>query len=541
MIFLAACGGIDLPNPINAINEVAGLKRVPTSIQVFGVVSSDDPASSSVGSSIILRGGNAADAAAAMAFGMTVTFPSRAGLGGGGVCLVGGGRGGRVQVLDFLPPASNAKDKQTDRPSAIPTLARGIAALHSRYGRLPWRTVVAPARDFARDGFVVAKAFADELAKYATPLFADPASRRVFADRRGRPIEAGVRFRQIDLNTVLSTVGGRGAGSLYRGALAQRLVEASKSAGGALDPVALRDYLPRWREPISVKVGDIVLHAPPPPASAGIVAIQMLQLALVGRVKDSNTPVGRAHLIAEAAKRSLGERTKWLGGDFGVSAEVQPLLSKSHVSQLMQSFSPQRASSHEKFVDKNRVVSETDADIGFAVIDSDGLSVACSLTMYHPFGTGRMTPDLGVLLAAAPGAKGRNALPLGPVIVTRASDNAMRFAFTGSGGSMSATAMANVMIETLLAKKDLNSAVANARLHFSAERGEVVIEDRVDKERSVSLIGLGHKVRRLPSIGWVNAISCPAGLPAPEPACEAVADPRGEGVAVKVNLVRERR
>ena len=246
-----------------------------------------------------------------------------------GSVLSGEAEAGRVQVLDFLPPASNAKDKRTDRPSAIPTLARGIAALHSRYGRLPWGTVVAPARDFARDGFVVTKAFADELAKYATPLFADPASRSVFADRRGRPIEAGVRLRQIDLNTVLSTVGGRGAGSLYRGALAQRLVEASKFAGGALDPVALRDYLPRWREPISVKVGDSVLHAPPPPASAGIVAIQMLQLALVGRGNDSKTPVGRAHLIAEAAKRSLGERINWLGSDFGASAEVQSLLSKS--------------------------------------------------------------------------------------------------------------------------------------------------------------------------------------------------------------------
>ncbi len=539
MLFLAACGGIDVPNPITAINEAVGLKKVPTSIQVFGVVSSDDPASSSVGSSIILRGGNAADAAAAMAFGMTVTFPSRAGLGGGGVCLVGGGRGGKVQVLDFLPPTSKSKDKRTDRPSALPTMARGIAVLHARYGRLPWGTVVAPARDFARDGIVVTKAFADELAKYATPLFADPASRSVFADRRGRPIEAGNRFRQIELNTVLSTVGGRGAGYLYRGSLAQRLVEASKSAGGALDPVALRDYLPRWRDPVSVQVGDNVLHAPPPPASAGIVAIQMLQLALAGRGKESNTPAGRAHLIAEAAKRSLGDRTKWLGSEFGASAEVQPLLSKSHVTQLMQSFSPRRASSPEKFVDKNRVVSETDANIGFAVIDSDGLSVACSLTMYHPFGTGRTMPDLGVLLAAAPGAKGRNALPLGPVVVTRASDNATRFAFTGSGGSKSATAMANVMIEILLARKELSSAVANARLHFSAERGEVVIEDREDKERLVSLIGLGHKVRRLPSIGLVNAISCPAGLPAPEPACEAAADPRGEGVAVKVNLVKE--
>lgn len=540
-VFVAGCGGIDLPNPITAINEAAGMKKTSSDLQVYGVLSSDDPASSSVGNSIMLRGGNAADAAAAMAFSMAVTYPSRAGLGGGGVCLVGGGKHGKIQVLDFLPPASNANDKRTDRPSALPTLARGIAALHARHGRLPWGTVVVPARDFARDGMVVTKTFADELAKYATPLFADPASRSIFADRRGRSIASGSRLRQIDLNTVLSTVAGRGAGALYRGALARRLVEASQSAGGALDPIALGEYLPRWRDPISVQIGDSVLHTPPPPTSAGIVAIQMLQLALAGRGKGSDTADGRAHLIAEAAKRSLGERTKWLGSDFGKSAQVRPLLTKAHASQLMKTFSPQRASSPGKFLDKDRVALETDANVGFAVMDGDGLTVACSLTMYHPFGTGRTTPGMGMLLAAAPGAKGRNALPLGPVVVTRASDNAARFAFTGSGDSTSATAMANVMVESLLAKKQLGAAIANARLHFSAERGEVVIEDREDKQRLVSLIALGHKVRRLPSIGRVNALSCPAGLPAPEPACDAVADPRGEGVAVRVNFVKESR
>ena len=163
MSFLAACGGIDVPNPLLQLVR-RWSQEGPTSIQVFGVVSSDDPAQAllaAVSSYVVAT----QQMRRRDALGMTVTFPSRAGLGGGGVCLVGGGRGGRVQVLDFLPPASNAKDKQTDRPSAIPTLARGIAALHSRYGRLPWGTVVAPARDFARDGFVVTKAFADELAK----------------------------------------------------------------------------------------------------------------------------------------------------------------------------------------------------------------------------------------------------------------------------------------------------------------------------------------------------------------------------------------
>jgi gamma-glutamyltranspeptidase / glutathione hydrolase len=538
---LAGCSGFEIPDPIEVINRATGTKQRAAKRVIFGVVTADDPAAVTVGNSILLQGGSAIDAAVAMGFAMSVTSPARVGLGGGGVCLAGGGKAGKIQALDFLPRTATSKGRYTDRPSAIPTMVRGMAVLHSRHGRLSWQAVIAPARSFAREGFIVTKALENDLAKFSVPLFADEVTRKIFSDRKGKAFTAGQRLRQINLNTVLATISGRGGGEFYNGILAQRLVTASKAAGGSLGPEELRNFLPKWQDPISVQIGKSMLYAPPPPASAGIVAIQMLQLGLAGSKRATGGPAGQGHLIAEAAKRSLGERLKWLGRDYGASAQVQRLLSPAHAKDLMSSFSSKKASPAEKFVDASQKVRQLDASASFLVADGDGLVVACTLTMYHPFGTGRTTPGLGIVLAAAPGEKGRNPLPLGPVVVTRVKDNAFRFAFSSSGGATAATAMANVMFETLLAKKNLKAAISEPRLHYETVSDEVVIEDREKKDRLVSLISLGHKVRRLPNIGRVNAISCPEGLPSPNPQCDVQADPRGSGVTSTVILQKQER
>ena len=538
---LAGCGGFEIPDPIDAINRATGTKQRAANRVIFGAVTADDPAAVTVGNDILVQGGSAIDAAVAMGFAMSVTYPARVGLGGGGVCLAGGGRAGKIQSLDFLPLAATSKGSYTDRPSAIPTMVRGMAALHARHGRLSWQAVIAPAKSFAREGFIVTKAFESDLSKFAVPLFADEVTRTTFSDRRGKAFSAGQRLRQIDLNTVLATISGRGGGEFYNGILAKRLVAASKAAGGSLGPEELRNFLPKWQAPISVQIGKNMLHAPPPPASAGIVAIQMMQLGLEGSKRAAGGRAGQGHLIAEAAKRSLGERLKWLGRDYGTSAQVQQLLSPAHAKDLMSSFSSKKAAPAEKFVDASHKVKQLDASASFLVVDGDGLVVACTLTMYHLFGTGRMAPGLGIVLAAAPGEKGRNPMPLGPVVVTRAKDNAFRFAFSSSGAATAATAMANVMYKTLLAKKNLQAAINEPRLHYETDTDEVIIEDREKKDRLVSLISLGHKVRRLPSIGRVNAISCPEALPSPNPQCDVQADPRGSGVTSTVKFRKQER
>ena len=540
-IGISGCSEFDITKPITSIKRATGTginkKLAP---RIFGLVASDDRIAVAVGNSIIRQGGSAADAAVAMAFTMGVTLPSRASLAGGGICLVSGSGENQVQVLDFLPLVSRARSENGDRPTAVPTMVRGMAALHSKFGKKTWREILAPARNLSRDGFILTKNFADDLAALAKPLFADPVSRAVFSFGDGKPLKKGQRLRQIDLHTVLRQISGRGAGDFYAGILSRRLVNSVAAAGGTLDPVELRDYLPRWRNPISAQIGSHILHTSPPPTSAGIVAMQILQMTVATSDKADKSEAGQGHLFTEAMKRALSDRLKWMGNDFGKSALIEPRLTLAYAKRLMVNFEADKTSTSEFVIGKEKNVRELDASTSFVVADGSGLAVACTLTMYHLFGAGRMAPGLGLVLAAAPDEGGRNATPLGPIISTGAKNGRLQYAFAASGDSTAATGMANMLFRIFVGKENLERAVRFARLHHIPTTGETVFEDRKGDDRLVGLVSLGYKLQQLPKIGRVNAIACPAGLPSgTAPACEVVTDVRGESSAATVNLLKE--
>lgn len=539
-IVLAGCGSFDITEPIASLNRATGTKVARDKAAPFGLVAADDPAAVSVANSVLLQGGSAADAAAALGFSLAVTLPSRASLGGGGVCVIGDPTSRTVSVLDFIPPAASGQKREADRPTAVPTMVRGLTALHARYGKLPWASVLAPAQTFAGDGHIVTKALADDLNELAAPLFADPATRAVLARPDGSVPRPGDRVRQLDVRATLAQIAARGAGEFYNGLLARRLVHAAETAGGTLTAADLRNYLPTWREPVSFRAGESVLHTAPPPAAAGIAALQILQLTLVDDAYLSASADQRVHLQIEAAKRALGDRARWIGAEYGAGVDVSDRLTMAHARQLMSTYAPDRATPADRLIPPGGTVPEADAETSFVVVDGRGLAVACTLTMYHLFGTGRMAPGLGVVLAAAPGEGTRNPLSLGPVLVTRARDNGFRFAFAASGGGTAAMAMANVILRAVLDKEPLERAIAAPRVHHSGNPDAAIIEDAETKERVVSLVSHGHHVNRLPTIGRVNAAICPGGLPAAKPDCAVAADPRGSGLSLVVNLVPER-
>ena len=428
----------------------------------IGGVVADEPRATLAAREILAMGGNAADAAVGLAFTLAVTLPSRAGLGGGGGCIAynprtdGPGRGNPEAVM-FMPVAGGA-GAGADRPAAVPMLARGLFALHARYGKQPFETLIAPAELLARFGTPVSRALLRDLAVVSGPLMADPNARAVFAPG-GVPLAEGSTLTQSDLGGTLAQIRTAGVGDLYQGALARRLEDASRVAGGGLTVADMRAALPRTGGPLVVRAGRDSVAFLPPPADGGLATAAAFQ-ALQATPGDLAGAQGRALGAAAQLRRGGGDPQAILaaapsGGGLGAMP----------------------------------------ASTGFAVLDRDGNSVACALTMDNLFGTGRIAPGTGILLAASP----RSVTPplLAAAIAWNGNVQGFRAAVTGTGQEGAALAAAVALANTLRSNSAMPAAV--------------------------------------PEPGRANVIQCSRYLPANESACSAAVDPRSFGLSAGSN------
>jgi gamma-glutamyltranspeptidase/glutathione hydrolase len=216
---LSGCGGV----------QVSPETAPPGNRGFSGIAVSDEPRVTLTGRDVILAGGNAADAAASMALSLTVTLPSRAGLGGGGMCAVFDPKTNKSEVLDF-----------TQTTAAQPMVARGMAALVARYGSRGWSNAVASAETLARFGFPVSKMLASDLAANGSVLMSDQAALTTFMDRRRQFAAVGTEVRLPQLAETLQKLRTEGAGVLPSGTPQWRVATITKESdvtleGGGLD------------------------------------------------------------------------------------------------------------------------------------------------------------------------------------------------------------------------------------------------------------------------------------------------------------------
>ena len=426
----------------------------------LGGVVADEPRAAVVGRDVLSEGGTAADAAVAVGFALAVTLPSRAGLGGGGACLAynpsrdGPGRGA-PQAIVFVPPAP-ARAAGGDRPAAVPALARGLFALHAGYGRRPFESLLAPAEQMARLGVPASRAFATDLALVSGPLFGDPAARAAFS-RGGVPLADGDRLVQPDLGSTLAQLRVAGVGDFYQGALAHRLADGAPLAGASFSVEDLRATLPRVRPPVTVQNGRDSVAFLPPPADGGLAAAGAFSV-----LQADPTAYDRANARALA----IAGRWRATGGDpraVLAAADLPP-----------------------------GILPELPASTTFLTLDREGNAVACALTMNNLFGTGRVIPGTGVLLAASPAA-----FPpplLASAIAWNPTLNAFRAAAGGSGQAGAPLAAAVAMTNALRTGQPMSA--------------------------------------RAPDPGRANVIACSRYLPGGQASCAWAADPRDAGLAI---------
>jgi gamma-glutamyltranspeptidase/glutathione hydrolase len=276
--------GCATPKPEGAVGYIHGFA---------GMAAADDPEAVMVARDVLSAGGNAVDAATALYFSLAATLPSTATLGGGGTCVVHDKAKRLTRVIEF--PAVAASPGSV--PVAVPANVRGFFAMQATYGKFRWASLLAPAQRMARNGVMVSRGLAGELAAAAPRLAADPAARKIFFHADGQVLAEGDRMRNYDLAAVIARLR-RNPGALYSGDLQREVAAAAQSIGAGLTARDLADLRPRFVEPAEAGLGDDTVVAPP---GAGLVALVKAGAGgtLPAAADGGRTPVGTGFVVLD--------------------------------------------------------------------------------------------------------------------------------------------------------------------------------------------------------------------------------------------------
>lgn len=491
-----------------------------------GGVAVEEPRAALVGRQVLASGGSAADAATAMYFTLSVTYPSAASLGGGGVCLVYDVEGKKIETLRFLPgQPANPAPPGTVR-NAVPGNPAGFFALHARFGTLPWATHVSRAEQLARFGTQASRALAWDIAWARAWLRPHRQSWNILAPG-GRPLKEGQFLRQIDLAGILSSLRARGPGEFYRGRLSGEFARAVRLAGGSMTLEDLQAYKPSWGTTIEVELGNHSAHFADAPSAGRAAAVLYALLAADDAYEDLGG-AARLHLVAEASSSAAGELLADPQAPPIAGTKKRPrLISESYVNRLAGSIDPGRHRPASTGIGQAPDGIGASSTTGFVAADRTGSAVACSLTMNAPFGSGRVAPGTGVFIAAAPARPA----PLSPVIVLNPNTGQVHFAAAGGGTPATPEAVPAVAAATMLAEIPLKEALALRRVSRPGNGDTTYFEAGMDEGSLRYLRSRGHRLREAAVLGRVSALHCPAGLERGPELCRFAVDTRSHGLA----------
>ena len=423
-----------------------------------GMVASGHPLASQAGVAVMQRGGNAVDAAVAVAAAVSVVEPGMSGIGGDGFIMLYHRARNELNVVNATgaAPGGAACDRYPDGipmkgilSTSVPGLLRGWVEAHRRYGALTLAEVLEPAIDLAENGFPVTHTLSASIAA-DTLLCEFPTSRAVFT-RDGRPLAPGEALYQRDLARTFQRIGAEGDSVFYEGEIARAIVRFSEQQGGLLTLRDLADCSARWQEAIATTYRGYTVYEAPP-NSSGHVLLQELNLAeqFDLRALGCNTAES-IHLMAEAKKLAFADREAYLADPEFVDVPIPGLLSKEYARERAACIDLERAAENVQAGDAwryqaaarpprsaMRVGTPQEDTTCFVVVDGDGNAVSQLQSLQSGFGSSLIAGDTGVLLnnrmtywhleedhvdRLAPGKRVRHTM--NPVMVFRDGDLAL--------------------------------------------------------------------------------------------------------------------
>jgi gamma-glutamyltranspeptidase/glutathione hydrolase len=384
---------------------VGAAPESPTNSQQAAVAIADKYAAQ-VAQDILEAGGTAVDAAVATGFALAVTYIDAGNIGGGGFMLIY--MNGEPFFLDYretaplaadrdmyLDEAGNVIDKATligAKAAGVPGTVAGLWAAHQRFGKLPWKDVVAPAIELAQAGFIPAKTLADDIQTHLDWFGTSTNFRQYFSE-----VTAGKIFRQPELAATLKRIATEGSKDFYHGKTASLLVAQMQASGGIISAKDLQSYKAIWRKPLHAKWREYEILSAPPPSSGGFGVIQLLKMKdfladdFSGLTHNSSQYV---HLVAEMEKRVFADRAEYLGDPAFVDIDMAGLVSDAYVKKRAAEVDPKQISQ----LDHVLPGLESPNTTHYSILDAQGNAVSNTYTINWSYGTGVVVEGAGFLL-----------------------------------------------------------------------------------------------------------------------------------------------
>jgi len=528
-----------------------------------GIVAAGHPIAASAGLQILLKGGNAFDAAVAVGAMEAMAEPEMNGIGGNGFMTAFHKETGKVWSLAMTGAAPLALKPEEMTPETLDTGMKagivpgnlgGYLAALDRFGTMSLAEVLAPAIEYAEEGYPIDPMLAASIDRGKAKLALYPTTARIFVPG-GQPLRAGDLYRNPDYAATLrklveaetkAKAGGASRSAairaafdrFYKGDIAQEMARFLKEQGGLLTLKDFAAYAPQWTEPLHTAYREHDVYSNPPTSRGGLEVLMQANLVKGVDLKAAGPGSPEAlHAIIESIKIAKADIYRYVADPKFTKIPSDTLLSKGYAQQRRALMDPAKAMAYpeagviEAEAPAPPVKSEGPSfaeaydreqhTTSFSIVDKWGNAVGCTPTLGGLFGSNVVVGSTGLLLnngmrlgSTSPYRENVNFVGAGkipvlnnsPVIVLK--DGKLAFVFGSPGGETIGQTEFQVLVNLIDFEMPVQQAIEAPRLALEATPNfykpgaaiKVTIEGRVPADTIAALKKMGHDVVALP--GW---------------------------------------
>jgi len=482
------------------------------------MVASAHPIASSVGIDILKQGGNAVDAAIAVAFALSIAEPNASGIGGGGFIIINMVDQNEPVMIDYreMAPAKATSEffynaelsfkdlTQEDKATSIgvPGLVSCADLASKKYGSMTLEQILAPAIKLCREGIVVSEKLNGMINDNYEKILKHPATTAIYLSEM-LPLEPGSVLKNEDLAKTFKKIAYNGANIFYEGEFAEAIVEEIKKQGGIFELSDLKSYQVKIRKPVVGSYRGYQIISSAPPSGGGTHLIELLNIMEGFDIKTmGHNSTEFIHIFSEAMKMIYADKSTNAADPDFCDVPVDSFISKKYADRLRSLINREQAMFN--YSPPQLTISESNNTSHLSVVDEKGNIVALTQSINSFFGSGIVVPCTGILLnnhlsdfdsePNRPNSIEPHKRPTSSIAPTIILKNDKPYMTLGTpGGTRIISALAQIIMNVIDFHKSMDEAIEAPRVHCLNKL--LHVEGRIPEEVIEKLKVMGHTIK----------------------------------------------